>query len=162
MSEEDRIASRLVGAASRAGLDVERIKRIARARRKKVSQVIAEAIELYEMVSTLDNIDTKCLAAGLAISRELISIATQIMGDVARMYSTEIVQAMLSMYNQAMESAAKEGEKERKPEALEAMKATMIQSMINMVNAILSSVLKIQIPTAPSSPSSLKGVKIIE
>ncbi|MEM4068087.1 MAG: hypothetical protein QXV17_14640, partial [Candidatus Micrarchaeaceae archaeon] len=78
MSEEDLEVGRQLGGLAKAGFDVKRLKEIARRRRKKVSEILAEAIDLYEMVYLMENVDPKCLASGLQLAEHLMLYSTRI------------------------------------------------------------------------------------
>lgn len=174
MSKEDLEAGRQLGGLAKAGFDTKRLREIARKRRKKVSEVLAEALSLYEMVYLMEDVDPRCLAAGLQLAEHLMLYATRILSETSKIYSSDMVQHVLQSYASALAQTGQHAQgPTEKPQAPTADMATSLAPAISsLVSALTSALLNVLAPLsrigqqAPlpgsSTPQPASGVRIVE
>lgn len=167
MSEEDLEVGRQLGGLAKAGFDVKRLKEIARRRRKKVSEILAEAIDLYEMVYLMENVDPKCLASGLQLAEHLMLYSTRILSETSKIYSSEMVQHVLQSYAVAMSQSSQQ-QQQSQTQALNPlgnMIMSLMTSLLNILTPLLSTVSRLGMPQTTqmlaSHPEKL-DVKVVE
>lgn len=172
MSEEDLEVGRQLGGLAKAGFDVRRLKEIARKRRKKVSEVLAEAISLYEMVYLMENVDPKCLAAGLQIAEHLMLYSTRILSEASKIYSSEMVQHVLQSYAAAVSQSHQPPPQTQTQQAeaptlnpLTSLVMTLTTSLMNALTPLIASISKLGTQTTQpltSQPEKSLDVKVVE
>ncbi|MEM2158378.1 MAG: hypothetical protein QXO72_05135 [Sulfolobales archaeon] len=166
MSEEDMEVGRQLGGLARAGFNVKKVKEIAKRRNKKVSEVLIEALELYDIVDTFEDVDPRCLAVGLKLAEHLMMYTTRLLVESSKVYSTEMVQHVVQSYaaalnqyaqQQSMQQAQAASAVQNPMAALMAPLMTQLMSMItNLITSLTSQMPKsTQISTAPK-------IKILE
>lgn len=172
MSEEDLEVGRQLGGLAKAGFDVRRLKEIARKRRKKVSEVLAEAISLYEMVYLMENVDPKCLAAGLQIAEHLMLYSTRILSEASKIYSSEMVQHVLQSYAAAVSQSHQPPPQQQTQQSeapalnpLATVITTLATSLMNAITPLLANISKLSTQPTQSfmpQPEKPSDVKVVE
>lgn len=166
---------RVLGGSTKRSNIAQKIKEIARSRGMKPSQVIEEAIAVYEMIENFGNVDAKCLIIGLEFANRVMENAVNVLNNVAKLFTSEMTShylgAIMRGYEYAKTSTPQQAGEV--PQDLRQTMTPLISNVINMVtsllmglmNAMISSVSggRVSLPVTQASTQStqtLQGVKI--
>jgi hypothetical protein len=175
MSNEAMEIGRVLGGSTKRSNIAQKIKEIARSRGMKPSQVIEEAIAVYEMIENFGNVDAKCLIIGLEFANRVMENAVNVLNNVAKLFTSEMTShylgAIMRGYEYAKTSTPQQAGEV--PQDLRQTMTPLISNVINMVtsllmglmNAMISSVSggRVSLPVTQASTQStqtLQGVKI--
>ena len=170
MSEELELG-RVLGGLGKAGFDTKRIRELAKKKKKRVSEVLAEALELYETVSTLEGVDSKCLGVGLALAEHLLTYATRILSEVSRVYTTDMVQHYLGVMAKTLTAQSETSAPETTtqtptvptPPDPRTLVMNMVTPLLTMLVNLVSKVAGITVPTQTPTQTSTGslGIKVV-
>lgn len=174
--EEFETGRRLALVARRNRELYESVKMVARQRGKKVSDVMEEALKLWHMYATLEEVDPKALVAGIAFVEHMLDFAIRVLANIGAVFTSEFIQSQLETIAQLRASATpqtptpqeKPSEKPSVSETLkEQLRLQLQSSMIPIVIGILKQMLAnlskttgVEIPI--STPSISTPVKVEE
>ncbi len=143
---KDAEVGRFLGSMQRAGVDISRIREIARKEKKSVAKVLEEALIARELLHELEDADIKCILKGMIATRELMRMAIEFLADANTAFSSELVRSLvdakLSGYREARESAAVEEKREKsekKSEIPEELRRRQMELMMNILDMVISS-----------------------
>lgn len=163
---EDLETGRIVGGYARAGYNAQRLRELAKKQRKKVSELLAEAIDLYETMNDLEKVDPKCLAIGLRLSEHLLTFSIRLLLEASRIYSSDMVQHIIATYGEAVQQVQQQAQQQAQkeiPDIRNMLMSTMMPLITNLITLVTSMMPGIKpISTIPSPKPKELGVKIIE
>lgn len=167
MSSEDLELGRVIGGLERSGFDVDRIREIAKKKRKKVSQIVAEALQLYEQIDSLTSTNPECIVIGMRIARELMSESIKIVSDVARLFSSDMVQSLIGAYASAIQQSQPQPQQQTQSvqQVPDDLRSMLIQSIMPVMTQLMSSLLSSlpiysQTMQQQAKPAKLEGIKV--
>jgi hypothetical protein len=170
VSEEALEVGRILGGSTKRSDVAKRIREIAKQKGKKPSEIIEEAITVYEMVENFANIDARCLIAGLQLANKVLENAVSVLTNVAKLFTSEMVShylgAIMKGYEVAKESTKQEGSSI--PQDLKATITQLITPIVNLTTTLLTTVLTStisamtggKVTSSTSIQSQASGVKI--
>jgi hypothetical protein len=179
MTEEALELGRVLGGSTKRSNIAQKIKEMARARGMKPSQVIEEAVAVYEMIENFGNVDAKCLIIGLEFANRVMENAVNVLNNVAKLFTSEMTShylgAIMKGYEYAKSPTSQQAP-QQSGEVQQDLRQTMmplITNVINMVASLLMSLMntmissvsggRVSLPVAQTSTQStqtLQGVKI--
>jgi len=145
-----------------------------------MGDVLAEALELWRLYETLEDVDPKAMVAALSFTEHMLNRAVELLVKLGAVFTSEFFRTNLNMIGelagsqQAPQPPQAEQAKTSPSEALkEQMKLTMMQTMIplmmSMVQQILATVTKtasgnVQLPqmNIPAAQQNTKTIKVEE
>ena len=179
MSEEALELGRVLGGSTKRSNIAQKIKEIARAKGMKPSQVIEEAVAVYEMIENFGGVDAKCLIIGLEFANRVMENAVNVLNNVAKLFTSEMtshyMNAIVKGYEYAKTTASPTPQQAsgEVPQDLRQAMMPLISSTINMVTSLLTSLMntmissvsggRVSLPVAQTTTQStqtLQGVKI--
>jgi hypothetical protein len=179
MTEEALELGRVLGGSTKRSNIALKIKEIARAKGMKPSQVIEEAITVYEMLDQFANMDAKCLIIGLEFANRVMENAVNVLNNVAKLFTSEMVSnylgAIMRGYEYAKTSTPQQAQQQsgEVPQDLRQAMTPLISNVINMVTSLLIGLMntmitsmsggRVSLPVTQASTQStqtLQGVKI--
>jgi len=158
-------AGRLLGVVARRDPELyERIKAYAETRGMKPTDVIYDALALYDEYITLSGVDTKALMAALKLLdnllRRMVGLMMSLNQLVTSEYFNQQIEILHSLKMREQQSAALRSEEEKKSRARE-VREQLLMNTVNLVFNLLTNMmttmmgLRMQQPSAtPSSASS--------
>ncbi|GAY26109.1 hypothetical protein ATG_13120 [Desulfurococcaceae archaeon AG1] len=153
MSEEDLEVGRLIGGAARRSPEVAaRLKELRKLTKKKSSDILAEALDVYEMYMLMRDIDPKSFAAALSFFNYMLKTSVGLVAQLIPILSSEFINSYLSSVQQFL--SEKSEEEKGSPDISESIKAMVATQLLN----ILSSALRIPAPTQPISTPKSKPI----
>jgi hypothetical protein len=157
VSEEALEVGRILGGTTKRSSIAQRIKEIAKTRNKKPSEVIEEAITVYEMVENFENIDARCLIVGLQFANKVLENAVNVLGNVAKLFTSEMVSHYLGAIMKGYEVAKESGKQQEValPQDLRQTITQTITPIVSLVTTLLTNV----ISTMTSTLASGKAVQ---
>ncbi len=102
IDEEGLSVGRVLGAASRWGSQqiITELKALARKKKKKTYEIIAEAIELYKMLDEIEHIDPKQLVIATMFLERQLELAIKLIASASSLFTSELVQSIMQTYQQ--------------------------------------------------------------
>jgi len=163
MSEEELELGRILGGASKRGKVAERVRELAKLKGKKPSEIVEEAIEIYDMVENLALVDSKCLMLGLALTKKLLIMSTETIANVAKLFTSELAQqylgALLSATQSKSESKSESPQIEQDlKQQLAPLVSTTMSLMLNLITSLMNSLTGAKL--TQQQQQQLQGVKI--
>lgn len=169
MENESFEIGRILGGTSRRSNVARRVRELAETKRKKPSEIIEEAIMIYEMVENFANVDTRCLVLGLHFANKVLENAINVLGGVAKLFTSEMVSHYLGAIMKGYE-VAKESNKETQtiPQDLRQSISQTITPIItlattlltNLISAMTTSLTYTKTTPTQVTPTTSSGVKI--
>jgi hypothetical protein len=179
MADEALELGRVLGGSTKRSNIAQKIKEIARARGMKPSQVIEEAVTVYEMLDHFANIDAKCLIIGLEFANRVMENAVNVLNNVANLFTSEMVGhylgAIMKGYEYAKSPTPQQTPQQsgEVPQDLRQAMMPMVSNIMNLVTSLLMGLMntmiasmsggRVSLPVAQTSTQStqtLQGVKI--
>ena len=170
---------RVLGGSTKRSNIAQKIKEIARSKGMKPSEVIEEAITVYEMLDQFANIDAKCLIIGLEFANRVMENAVNVLNNVAKLFTSEMTShylgAIMKGYEYAKSSTPQQTPQDlsQAPQDIRQAMMPLISSTINMVTSLLMSLMntmiasmsggRVSLPVAQTTSTQstqLQGVKI--
>lgn len=154
---------------------LEKAKELARRTgRRKVSDVIKESLELYEKLTTIENIDLHTFIKVSTIYRIMMLDAIDMLANMFALFNTDVGKRILktllttSIEERVEEPAEAEAEERRETEpavstVIDETRKELVKTMMDMLKMLLSSLLTIY-PRIPmqTTQTDISDVKIIE
>jgi len=162
MSDEMEIGRILGGSTKRSNI-AQRVKEIAKTKGMKPSEVIEEAISVYEMVEAFANVDTKCLVAGIQFANKIMENAVILLSNVAKLFTSDMVSHYLAAIMKGYEYAKESGQQQQPqvPQDLKQPMMTMVSTLTTLLMNLLTNVLSTSmIKTPVPTVQPMKSVKI--
>jgi DNA polymerase III delta prime subunit len=179
MAEEALEVGRILGGSTKRSNIAQKIKEIARSKGMKPSQVIEEAIAVYEMIENFGNVDAKCLIIGLEFANRVMENAVNVLNNVAKLFTSEMTSHYLGAIMKGYEYAKSSTQQTQQqttsevPQDLRQTIMTLISNVMNMVTSLLMGLMntmvstmtggRVSLPVAQTSTTQtaqLQGVKI--
>jgi hypothetical protein len=179
MTEEALELGRVLGGSTKRSNIALKIKEIARAKGMKPSQVVEEAIAVYEMIESFGNVDAKCLIIGLEFANRVMENAVNVLNNVAKLFTSEMTShylgAIMKGYEYAKSSTPQQAPQQagEVPQDIRQAMTPLISNVINMVTSLLMGLMnamitsmsggRVSLPVAQTSQptqTSLQGVKV--
>jgi hypothetical protein len=179
MTEEALEIGRVLGGSTKRSNVAQKIKEIARSRGMKPSQVIEEAITIYEMIENFGNVDAKCLIIGLEFANRVMENAVNVLNNVAKLFTSEMTShylgAIMKGYEYAKSPTPQQAPQQsgEVPQDLRQAMMPLVTNIINMVTSLLMGLMntmitsmsggRVSLPVAQTSQptqTSLQGVKV--
>ena len=179
MSEEALELGRVLGGSTKRSNIAQKIKEIARAKGMKPSQVIEEAVAVYEMIENFGGVDAKCLIIGLEFANRVMENAVNVLNNVAKLFTSEMTShylgAIMKGYEYAKSSTPQQAPQQagEVPQDLRQAMTPLITNVINMVTSLLMGLMntmissvsggRVSLPVAQTTSTQsaqLQGVKI--
>jgi len=155
--EEALAVGRVLGKADKDF--IKKLDLISKQKKKKKSEIVKEAIELYEKLEMLQGLDSKSLMAGFLFWRELMEMGIESLAKLSPIYSSALVQAQMQTIAQVLENANRiRQEQQQSPSPsntedptksiIDNVRATLLQKVLDLVmNMMANTTLS---PTAPT------------
>ena len=179
MSSEAMEIGRVLGGSTKRSNVAQKIKEIARSKGMKPSQVIEEAITVYEMLDQFANVDAKCLIIGLEFANRVMENAVNVLNNVAKLFTSEMTShylgAIMKGYEYAKTTASPTPQQAsgEVPQDIKQAMTPLITNVINMITSLLMGLMntmissvsggRVSLPVAQTTTQStqtLQGVKI--
>jgi hypothetical protein len=158
MSEEELELGRILGGASKRGKVAERVRELAKLKGKKPSEIVEEAIEIYDMVENLALVDSKCLMLGLALTKKLLIMSTETIANVAKLFTSELAQQYLGALLSATQSKSESSQiGQDLKQQLAPLVSTTMSLMLNLITSLMNSLTGAKLT---QQQQQLQGVKI--
>jgi hypothetical protein len=169
VSEEAMEIGRVLGGSTKRSDVAKRIREIAKSKGKKPSEIIEEAITVYEMIENYASVDARCLIVGLQFANKVLENAVNVLGNVAKLFTSEMVSHYLGAIMKGYE-VAKESSKESAsiPQDLRQAITQTITPIISLVTTLLTTIMSNMVSAltggkaTSTTPSQIQtsGVKI--
>jgi len=178
VNEEGFEVGRLVGVIARKDPELyERLKSYAEASGYKFTDMVYEALILYDEYLQLSAVDAKSLMVALRLLDHLFKRLLQMMMTLNQFFTTEFFQQQIDIMHQIQQQRQQQlaaMEKQERQSKQQEVKAKLIEMTLNTMMAMLGNLMttltgtmaKQQIPTqqlniTPSTNEVTKGVKIV-
>lgn len=141
----------------------EIITRLSDATKLRKTELVKEAVKMYEMAHFLERIDPKALIVAMSIYRKLFSDVTEFMLNIAKIFSSSLVQSQFEIANAIMKqletinTAVKQNQSQSQEVDEESvkLKKMVVQQIVTLLTSIISSILlksyNIQLPSSLST-----------
>jgi len=145
--EEALQIGRVLGKADKDLL--KKLDQIAKAKKKKKSEIVKEAIELYDKLQMLDGLDSRTLMAGFFFWKEMMEMSIESLAKLAPIYSSNLVQSQMDMIAQIIErlNQTRQQQEQQQPSApatedptkavVENIRATLLQKVLEILTNTL-------------------------
>jgi hypothetical protein len=143
VSEEAMEIGRVLGGSTKRSDVAKRIREIAKQKGKKPSEIIEEAISIYEMMDMMSNVDSRCLVVGLQLANKVLENAVSVLSNVAKLFTSEMVSHYLGAIMKGYE-VAKESSKQQEvslPQDLRTAITQTITPIINLATTLLTTIM---------------------
>jgi hypothetical protein len=142
MSEDALEIGRVLGGSTKRSDVAKRIREIAKQKGKKPSEIVEEAISIYEMMNMMSNIDSRCLVVGLQLANKVLENAVSVLSNVAKLFTSEMVSHYLGAIMKGYE-VAKESSKESAsiPQDLRQAIMQTITPLVSLTTTLLTTVM---------------------
>jgi len=174
---------RLLATVAKKDRDLyESVKAVARRKGKKVSEVLTEALEIWQLYSTLEEVDPKALVAAIYFVKDMMKFTVSLLAEVGTVFVSDFIQSQLeavqelaAQYRQTqpqMQASATQSGGER-PSVADQMKEAvkmqlynaLLPLLINTLNNLLRALggAQIQLPiSAPTASTPTSTVRVEE
>jgi len=160
---------------------LEKARRIAKQRgKKKVSEVVSEALELYEKLGEVTDIDMATFMKSIAIYRMFIMDAVNMLSEAFALFNTDVGKKLLKMMlipsEETIETTEITPEEKRETtqtiqtqtpaytdtEEITRMRKEMLAMMMNLVKTLLSTIMMIPARTSTLPQEYVKDLSDIK
>lgn len=168
VAEEDFEVGRRVGVVARKNRALyETVKQVAKQKGKKMGDVLTEALELWRLYSTLEDVDPKSLVAAISFYEHMLNHAVEVLVKLGAVFTSEFFRTNMSFLNElagSQQAPQAEQAPQNKPSPTELikeqMRITMMQALLpmfmNMIQQILAVVNKTTSTQIPQTQIPLK------
>jgi len=169
--EESFEVGRYLGVIARRDPELyERIRAYAETEGRKLTEIVYDALTLYDEYVQLSAVDTRSLLVALRLLDHLFKRLLQMMMTLNQYFTSEFFQQQIDMmYN--LQQRKKQEQVEIKKSKEQEVKSKLIEmtmtTVMTMMQGLMSSLMKLQLPqgqqaTTVSMPTSDSGVKIVK
>jgi len=150
-TEEDEEAlqiGRLLGKADKSLL--KNLDKISKQKNKKKSEIVKEALDLYQKLQMMEGLDSKTLFAGFMFWQEMMKSSVEFLASLSPIFSTNLVQSQLALLSQFMAQQQQQQAQAEEIEApasndpmkmtLEQMRMNLMQQLLNMIMNMMSNI----------------------
>jgi len=129
---------------------LKRLEQIAKAKKKKKSEIVKEAIELYDKLQMLDGLDSRTLMAGFFFWKEMMEMSIESLAKLAPIYSSNLVQSQMEMIAQIVDRLNQMRQQEASQQStaqptedptksiIENIRATLLQKVLDVLMNIMT------------------------
>lgn len=148
--EEDFDVGRKIGVVARKNRALyETVKQVAKQKGKKMGEVLAEALELWRLYQTLEDVDPKAMVAALSFMEHMLNRAVELLVKLGAVFTSEFFKTNLSMLGELAQTQQTPQQVQQTQEAKpsqaellkEQMRLTMMQTMLPMIMSIIQQLL---------------------
>lgn len=134
LKNDDAEIGRVVGGLAKSNPKALQIlEQIKRSSKKRTSDILAEALEIYDMYYAFKDIDPKSFIAALQFLHYMLNLTTQLLAQLMPLMGSSFVQAYLQSIRDLLPE-----EKPKEDEAMRMIRAQLIQSIINMITNLVA------------------------
>lgn len=169
--DENLMKGRDLGVIARTNPSLyEEIRNVAKVKGKKMSEIIDEALHIWYISQSLEDVDPKCLVGAMAFLENMLYFTAKLMLSLGTFFSSQYFRENMSL---AMDIAKQELERQLKqsqqPE--DAFKTQMKTMMFNMLMPLMMNILQtvmssLKLPASNvqnlNLPQSKKNIKVEE
>ena len=159
IDEESFEAGRILGVIARKDPELyERLRNYANATGKKMTDVIHEALVVYDDYIALGSVDTRCLMAALRLLDNLFKRLLQMMMTLNQYFTTEFFQQQIDIIYQLQQQRAQQQQQaaiEEKRARQSEVKAKLMEMTMNLFMNMLSALMATM--TGGKAPMPMQG-----
>ena len=127
---------------ARAGSNtLKKLETLAKTKKKKKSDIVKEAVDLYERLEFIENLDGKTLLAGLMFWKEVMGMTTELLASLSPIFSSALVRNEVTML-QEMLANIKPPEPQELPKNLPENPDPMADMMNTMKMNLMKNIMK--------------------
>jgi len=164
IDEEGLSVGRVLGAASRWGSQqiITELKALAKKKKKKTYEIIAEAIELYKMLDEIEHIDPKQLVIATMFLERQLELAIKLIASASSLFTSELVQSIMQTYQQidAARQQSQPSQQQIQSTQISDIRSIILPYVMTLLQQILASLTGSRLVQQIQQP--LPQVKVIE
>ncbi|GAY26540.1 hypothetical protein ATG_17440 [Desulfurococcaceae archaeon AG1] len=161
IDEEGLSVGRILGATARWGSQqiIAELRSLAKRKKKKTYEILAEAIELYKMLDEIEHVDPKHLVIATMFLERQLELAIKLVASASSLFTSELVQSIMQTYQQ-LDSARQQIQIQQQTQStpIPDIKSMVLPYVMNILQQILASITSVRPPTQQGMPQ----VKVIE
>lgn len=166
MSEEDFETGRMIGLVARKDKALyERVRAVAKTRKKKMQDVITEALDLWYLYQTMEGVDPRALSVAIAFVEHMLDRATRILVQLGQVFTSEFVKTSLELMASPPSQQSPQQE-QQKTDVAETMRtqvmSTLMPMVMNLLQTLVASMVKTPLPQTQAPPLTARQVKVEE
>lgn len=139
MSEEDFDVGRKIGLVARSNRELyEHVKSIAKQKKLKMSEVITDALELWTMYNTLNEIDPRSLVVAMNLVERMLDRSVKLLVQLGNVFTSEFVKTTLELALSSYPQQKEQVSQEQKNESKQLLSQVMYPLLVNLLNTLVS------------------------
>jgi len=158
VDEESFSVGRYIGVIARKDPELyERLKNYAEAEGLKFTDIVYQALLLYDEYLSLSAVDTKCLVAALRLLDHLFKRLLDMMMTLNQFFTSEFFQQQISIIHQLQQQRQQTMQKmqeEQKKSKQQEVKAKLVEMTMNTMMTLLSSLMSMMTSSLTRTPST--------
>ena len=165
VNEEDE-EMQLGRVLARASKDTtKKLEKLAKSQGKKKTDIVKEALDLYEKFGNLENLDGRTLMAGLLFWREVMQMNIEMFASISPIFSNALVRNEIAMLQNMMqmmrEQQQQQDVQQQEPasemsDVLQNMRAMLMQKMMETMMNMMGNILPGGGGLLPSSNNAIQ------
>jgi len=173
VESEDFEVGRKIGVVARKDRELyETVREVAKKRGKKMGDVLTEALELWRLYETLEDVDPKSFVASLSFMEHMLNKAVELLVKLGTVFTSEFFKQNMGLIAEFTKPPTEEKQEKQQTTQTptniykDQVKAMMMQSLIPMlmsiVQQLVATVSKVNIQPPPTQPQPTPKLVIEE
>jgi hypothetical protein len=176
MSEEDFDVGRKIGLVARRNRELyETVKQIAKRKGMKMQDVLTEALDIWRLYQTLEEVEPKALVAALSFIEHMLNYSASLLVKLGSVFTSEFFRSTMAMAGELSQlqqtQQAQQQTQQQSPvsEVKEQLRLMILQSMMPMLMSIIQQIIasmsggqSVQIPSLQAPALTTRSTRPIK